>query len=127
MNATSVDELRSAATNREVRDEKMEQVRQLLFGDHAREVSTRFMLLESRVRELEMGVARQLEAMSQRIEQLASKSGDEFRTAFDQIEAMSQRVEQLASTSGDERRTSFDELSRNIHELGERIGVMAKR
>ncbi len=60
MNATTLDELRAAATNREIRDEKMEQVRQLLYGDHAREVSTRFMLLESRVRELEVGFARQI-------------------------------------------------------------------
>ena len=102
MNATSLDELRSAATNREVKDEKMEQVRQLLFGDHAREVSTRFMLLESRVRELEMGMARQLEAMAVRIDQLAG-----------------------ATDQG--RRAALDELSRNIHELGERIGGMAKR
>lgn len=102
MNATSLDELRAAAINREAKDEKMEQVRQLLIGDHAREVSTRFMLLESRMREMEMSVTRHLETMAARIDQLAG--------ATDQ-----------------DRRAAFDELSRNIHELGERIGGMAKR
>ncbi len=102
MNATTLDELRAAATNREIRDEKMEQVRQLLYGDHAREVSTRFMLLESRVRELEVGFARQ-------------------------IEALSARLDQLAGSTEQDRRAAFEELSRNVQELGERIGGMAKR
>lgn len=102
MNATSLDELRSAATNREPKDEKMEQVRQLLFGDHAREVSTRFMLMEARMRDLEMNIARQLEGMSA-------------------------RIDALAGTTDQDRRAAFDELSRNILELGERIGGMAKR
>lgn len=102
MNATSVDELRNSAAGRDPRDEKMEQVRQLLFGDHAREVSTRFMLIESRLRDLEIGVARQLEAMNSRIDQLAGESDQD-------------------------RRAAFEELSRNVSELGERIGVLARR
>lgn len=102
MNASSLDELRGAAINREVRDERMEQVRQLLFGDHAREVSTRFMLLEARIRDLETGVARQLEAMSA-------------------------RIDSLASTSEVDRRAALDELARGVHELGERIVGISKR
>lgn len=102
MNASSLDELRGAAINREVRDERMEQVRQLLFGDHAREVSTRFMLLEARIRDLETGVARQLEAMSA-------------------------RIDSLASTSEVDRRAALDELARSVHELGERIVGISKR
>ena len=80
----------------------MEQVRQLLFGDHAREVSTRFMLMETRLRELETGVSRQLEAISARIDALA---GD---------------------TTAD-RRAAFEDLSRSIHELGDHIGGLARR
>jgi uncharacterized coiled-coil protein SlyX len=102
MNATSLDELRSATLNRETKDEKMEQVRQLLFGDHAREVSTRFMLLEARLREFEVSVTRQLETLSA-------------------------RVDALAADSMSDRRAQLDELSRNIHELGERVGGMARR
>jgi DNA anti-recombination protein RmuC len=102
MNASSLDELRNAAVSRESKDERMEQVRQLLFGDHEREVSTRFMLLESRLRDLEMHTARQLEDIGQRIDRLASESD--------------------AS-----RRGAFDELSRSVHELGERIAAAARR
>jgi hypothetical protein len=102
MNASSLDELRAVAANREIKDEKMEQVRQLLFGDHAREVSTRFMLLEARLRELETGLARQLESLSQ-------------------------RVDALAQDTTSDRQASFAELAQSIHELGERIGVMAKK
>lgn len=102
MNATSLDELRTSASQREFKDEKMDQVRQLLFGDHAREVSTRFMLMDARIRELETSLTRQLETIAA-------------------------RVETLAGETDTGRRAGFDELARNIHELGERIGVMAKR
>lgn len=102
MNATSLEELRSSAANRDLRDEKMEQVRQLLYGDHARDVSTRFMLLETRLRELETGFSRQLEAISER------------------LEALSRDVTQ-------DRRSDFHELSKCIAELGDRIGGIGKR
>lgn len=102
MNATSLEELRSSASNRDLRDEKMEQVRQLLYGDHAREVSTRFMLMETRLRELETGFSRQLEAISA-------------------------RLDALARDVSQDRRGDFDELSKCIAELGERIGGIGKR
>lgn len=102
MNASSLDELRAVAADHDNKDEKMEQVRQLLFGDHAREVSTRFMLLETRLRELETGVARQLESLSQ-------------------------RVEALAQNTSNDRRAAFAELAQNIQELGERIGTLSRK
>ncbi|MGQ0672292.1 MAG: hypothetical protein ACT4N2_05355 [Hyphomicrobium sp.] len=102
MNAPTLGDIRAAAAEREMQDEKMEQVRQLLFGDLAREVNTRMMLLEARLRELEVGVSRQLESIST-------------------------RVDALAATADRDRRGSFDELARNIQELGERIAVMSRR
>ena len=102
MNATSLEELRAAAVHRDVKDEKMEQVRQLLFGDHAREVATRFMLMEARLRELETGVASQLEAIHA-------------------------RLDALAAGQASDRRAAFDELAQHINELSQRIGGIAKR
>lgn len=60
------------------------------------------MLMEARLRELETGVARQLEAIQGRLDALA------------------------ADTAGD-RRAAFDDLARQFHDLGERIGGIAKR
>jgi uncharacterized coiled-coil protein SlyX len=102
MNATSLEELRAGATGREDRDERMEQVRQLLFGDHAQEVATRFMLMETRLRELESGITRQLEVIQARLEQLAS--------------------EQTA-----DRRASFDELAQHLRNLSDHVAGISKK
>lgn len=85
MNATSLEELRASATGRDGKDERMDQVRQLLFGDHAQEVATRFMLLEARLRELETGVTRQLEIIQSRLDRLAADHTGERRAAFDEL------------------------------------------
>jgi uncharacterized coiled-coil protein SlyX len=85
MNATSLEELRAGAAGQEGRDERMEQVRQLLFGDHAQEVATRFLLMEARLRELELGITRQLEFIQARLDQLVSDQAADRRATFDEL------------------------------------------
>jgi hypothetical protein len=101
MNATNLDELRKAATARDPSDQKMEQVRQLLFGDYMRLNDTRLAALELRQRDFE-------------------------RTVTSRLEALAARIETLAAESGSGRRAAFDELSRSVLELGDRIRHIAK-
>lgn len=96
MNASSFAEFRAASLGSAQNDEKMEQVRELLFGDFQRQSEARLAMLEARIRELELAVHHRLDAMQGRVEQLAG-----------QAEA--------------DQRAAFEELSRGIAELGERI------
>jgi hypothetical protein len=95
MNATSLEELRAGQVP-ELRDDKMEQVRELLFGDLARELHARIAALEQKHREYQISVSRQFDAIAARIEALAGETDAE-------------------------RRSAFEELSRSVLDLGERI------
>ncbi|MEZ5854804.1 MAG: hypothetical protein R3D67_08695 [Hyphomicrobiaceae bacterium] len=78
-------------------DDKMQQIRDLLFGEFKRDSDQRLALIEARVRELEQGVHRKLDAIQARLESMST--------------------DVVA-----DRRRSFEELSRQVVELGERIG-----
>lgn len=95
MNAPSLNELR-AASARELADEKMEQVRELLVGDAVRHLEARLAVLEARVNETELGVVRQLDALEV-------------------------RIQELSGTAEEDRRASFEALARSISDLGEQI------
>lgn len=99
MSASYYSDSKNGAIAREGRDpleDKMEQIRELLFGEFKRDNDARFALVESRVRELEAGIHRKLDAIQARIEAL---SGD-IRT---------------------DRNQAFDELSSSVTDLAERI------
>ena len=96
MNATAFAEFRSAAIQADHNDEKMDQIRELLFGDYQRQSEARLAMLEARVRELELAVHHRLDAIQGRMDQMAGQAGAEQRAAF-------------------------DELARGVGELGERI------
>lgn len=97
MNATSYAEFRSAiGQSSQANDEKMEQVRELLFGEHQRQSEARLAMLEARIRELELSLLRRLEALEGRMEQVANR-----------VEA--------------DQRATLDELGRGISDLGERV------
>lgn len=95
MNAPSLSEIRSAA-GRELTDEKMDQVRELLVGDAVRRMEARLMFLETRLADVEVGIGRQLDA----------------------LEA---RIEALAGSAEGERRATFEALAHSVAELGEQI------
>lgn len=90
-------ELRNGTNSRDSFDDnKMEQIRELLYGEFKRDSDARIALIEARVRELETGLHRKLDAI--------------------QVQ-----IEALSGSMKSERRASFDELSRSVLELGERI------
>lgn len=98
MNANSLEQLRASAAPR---DDRMDQVRQLLVGDHVREAETRMAALEQRLQDLDQCVARKLDAVSSRIDALASQLD------YD-------------------RRAAFSELSQGVLELSERLRAVSK-
>ncbi len=95
MTATSTNDLRALSV-RELADERMEQVRELLVGDAVRHLEARLAELETRVAETELGVVRQLDA----------------------LEA---KIMGLAGGAEEDRRASFEALASSISDLGEQI------
>ena len=63
----------------------MDQVRELLFGEFQRQSEARMALLDARIRELELGLHRRLEALEQRVDHLAGKADADQRAAFDEL------------------------------------------
>lgn len=74
----------------------MHQIRELLFGEFKRDSDARLALIEARVRELEQGLHRKLDAIQARLDTLG------------------------ADVSADRRR-SLDQLASSIDELGDKI------
>lgn len=101
MSTSPFGEYRNGLAAHDPLDDKMQQIRDLLFGEFKRDSDARLALVEARVRELEQGLHRKLDAIQARLDAL----GDEV---------------------GAERRRSFDQLAQSMVELGEkvrRIGV----
>jgi hypothetical protein len=106
MNATSLEELRAGQVP-ELRDDKMEQVRELLFGDQVRELHARIAALEQRHTDFETTV---------------EQKHREYQISVSrQFDAIAARIEALAGETDAERRSAFEELSRSVLDLGERI------
>jgi hypothetical protein len=96
MNATSLDDLRLGLTTRDPNEDKMEQIRDLVYGDFKRQCDVRIGQLEARMRELELGVQQRLDSLQARLDGLA---GEVAR----------------------DRRASLDEIARGLQDLGERV------
>ncbi|MDX2258467.1 MAG: hypothetical protein NW205_06065 [Hyphomicrobiaceae bacterium] len=100
MNATSRDELRQAQALRQVQDEKMEQVRELLIGDLMRQNELRLAAMEARLRQLEVELGGRIEALRMRLDAVAGEVSASQRGALDDlargIDDLGARVRQLA-------------------------------
>lgn len=101
MNVTSLNELRAGAPQADAQDARLEKVRDLLIGDHARETEARIAELAQRIANLEGLVGQELEALASRIE-AASGAGDRSR------------------------RAAFDELARHVAGLADQIRSLSK-
>ena len=96
MNVTSPTDLWTGSAVRPFSDERMDQVRDLLFGDYKRQVDLQIAAMDARLREMES-------VLSRRVTELEA------------------RLEALASRSSEDRRGAFEELARNVTDLGQRI------
>lgn len=100
MNGPPFNDLRTA-DGRDPADEKMEQVRELLFGDAIRILETRIRLLEGRLSDMEVGIGRQLDALES-------------------------RIHALAGSADTDRKAAFESLARSIGDLGEQVRRIAR-
>ncbi len=91
--------------HRDPMDDKMEQIRDLLYGEFKRDSDARIALIEARVRELEAGLHRKLDVIQSRLEALATD---------------------LKTDQRQDRERAFDQLSLNVLELGENIRRIAR-
>ena len=96
MNITPPNQFNRPSVSRELGDDKMEQIRELLFGEYERQNEVRFAELEARVKELELSLHQRLDALQA-------------------------RLDDLSATVADGHKSAFDELARGLNELGERI------
>ncbi len=101
MDLTGISELRNGHGAQAFTDDRMEQVRELLFGDQRRQLEWQISTLESRMRDIEISLLRRVE----------------------ELEA---RVDALAHQDAQARSAAFDELSRGIGELSSRIRNIAR-
>jgi uncharacterized protein YPO0396 len=77
---------RETAT-RSVPDEKMDQVRELLFGDFEKRTDERVAALEVHLREFEFGLHQRLDALQARLETLSDELDARQQTAQQEIAA----------------------------------------
>lgn len=93
-------EFRNGHAANEQFEDKMQQIRELLFGEFKRDSDARLALIEARVRELEQGLHRKLDAIQARLETLGGDVAAERRQSFEQLAAsvteLGERVRQIA-------------------------------
>jgi hypothetical protein len=100
MNASSLENLRSP-NGRDNKDEKMDQIRELLVGESMRQTEARLLAIETRLRDLEQALGRN-------------------------VDALIARIDALAGETDTTRRTAFETLSKSVLDLGEHIRRIAK-
>ena len=95
MASTNLGDLRNGSGRdaRDPLDDRMDQIRELLFGEFKRESDARIALIEARVRELETGLHRKLDAIQARLDSLGGEIRQDRNAAFDDL---SQSVAELA-------------------------------
>ena len=125
MNANSLEQMRAAAALRDGRDDRMDQVRQLLVGDHVRDVDARMLALEQRVRDLESSVPRKLD-VDARLMSLDQRLHDCDGSMARKLDTIAARIDGLAGQLDFDRRAAFADLSQGILELSERIRAVSK-
>lgn len=96
MNITPPGQFKKDIHNSSYSDDKMGQIRELLFGEYERLNAEKFAELEARVKELELSVHQRLDVLQARLDALAGE---------------------VASN----QKASFDELARGLSDLGERV------
>jgi hypothetical protein len=93
---TTMTQLGGDAAGPHSADDQMDQIRELLIGEHQRRSGARLDRIEARLKEIEEDIVRR----------------------FDDLSA---RIEALGRETAAGRRAAFEELSRSVVELGERV------
>ncbi len=85
MTTSMFGEFRNGSGSQDPFDDKMQQIRELLFGEFKRDSDARLALIEARVRELEQGLHRKLDAIQARLDAISAEVGNERRRDLDQL------------------------------------------
>jgi len=85
MSTSPTGEHHNGAAAGEPLEDKMHQIRELLFGETKRENDARLAALEARVREFEQSMHRRLEALQASIDTLAREVGNERKRSLEQL------------------------------------------
>lgn len=85
MNATSYSEFRPDLGLTTGPDDRLDQVRDLLFGEYQRQTEARLAMMDARIRELELAIQRRLDALEQRAEHMIAKTDGDTRAAFEEL------------------------------------------
>jgi hypothetical protein len=92
MNMSPLQGLANGSGSRPISDEKMDQVRELLFGEFEKQTELRVAEMEARMRELEVGLHRRLDAMEAGLEALSGELDASQRTTHQEIAGGLQEV-----------------------------------
>jgi len=97
----TLSDLPNSHGGRPLSDEKMSQVRELLFGEFEKQTEIRVTELEARVRELESDLNGRLDALAARLEGLAGEVDTSQRSAHEELanglQELAQRVLNISS------------------------------
>jgi hypothetical protein len=111
----------------EAADAQMEQVRDLLIGDHQRETAVQLAALSAHIRDVEARLSARLEVMERAIEARLTALSEENRAAhLAASDATERKIVAVAKDAAEGRRAAFDALSQGIHDLTNHIQRVAK-
>jgi hypothetical protein len=108
MNAPTLNDLRNVFPARDLADEKMNQVRDLLVGDFVREMQARTLAVENR-----------MSAMETRLRDLENGLGQ-------RLTELHGRIEQMSADHTLDRNAAFRELAGSVLELSDKIRAISR-
>lgn len=85
MSTSPFGEYRNGVAAAEPFEDKMHQIRELLFGEFKRDSDARLALIEARVRELEQSMSRKLDAIQASLDALGKDVTTDRRRSLDQL------------------------------------------
>ncbi len=99
MSVVSLGDTRASTRPRDAADEKMDQIRDLLFGEFKQQSDVRLAALETRLHEFEATISQRLDAIHARVNALAGETQADRRTAFDElaksVQDLADRIRQI--------------------------------
>lgn len=119
MNAPSFSDHRNAIPARDLPDDKMNQVRDLLVGDLMRTNEARIGGLDDRLADQNRASDARMGALEARMRDLETGIGQ-------RLTLLHQRIETLAADHTTDRQAAFEELAKSVLELGDRIRGLSR-
>ena len=102
MSASSLNNLHNGTPTGHLTDDKMDQVRELLFGDYERQTEARVGVLENRIRDMELALHGRLDALQARLDAVSAEIDATQRQTLNEIgTGLSDLADRLKRMSSD--------------------------